>query len=81
LGFRDELEALIRVELEESESLRRVLTSTEDSASHDFEVDDLVYVVADVLGALREALLRIGEEIDLMREQIQRGHGRSTLNG
>lgn len=70
-NFRDELDAFMRDELHKSDSLRRVLALAEaDTDDVGLSDDDLVYLVADVLGTLREALLRVGSEIDAIHRKL-----------
>jgi hypothetical protein len=46
------------------------VTVRHPSPSVELSDDDLVYLVADVLGTLREALLRVGSEIDAIFRKL-----------
>ena len=72
-NFRGELDRFMRNQFEQSDSLRRVIAlgKAEESDHVQLADDDLVGLVADVLGTLREALLRVGSEIDSIHEELR----------
>jgi hypothetical protein len=67
--FLNELDAFIRDDLERSQSLLRIIGQAHADAVV-ISDDDLVCLIADVLGTLREAVLRVASEIDAIREML-----------
>ena len=71
-NFRAELDRFMGDELQKSDSIRRVLALSEAETDYvHLGDDDLVGLIADVLGTLREALLRVGSEIDAIHRHVR----------
>jgi hypothetical protein len=66
MNLRDEVSAVMDARIEQSKAVHRISQGIREGRQ-EYELGDVVQWLSAILGAQREAILRVAEEVDRLR--------------